>query len=106
MSDRTDTTQAPPTESGGLASRGMMPTGHRRRGLLLSWGDLLRGLLVAGVASLAAPRSAYAYIDPLSGSIVFQVLVAGVLGALLTIRHWWGSLVKAIQAVLARIPGR
>jgi hypothetical protein len=73
---------------------------------LTSRARFIRVLALVGIVALAAPPAAHAYIDPLSGSIVFQVLVAGVLGALLTIRRWWGSLVRLVRALLARMPGR
>lgn len=65
-----------------------------------------RILAVIGIVSLVAPRAVHAYIDPLSGSIVFQVLVAGALGALLTIKRWWGSVVRLARALLTRVAGR
>lgn len=53
---------------------------------------------LAGVPSVAA-----AYVDPVSGSIVFQVLAAGVLGALLTIRHWFSSARAAARSLWLRL---
>ena len=55
---------------------------------------------------MAAPPPAHAYIDPLSGSIVFQVIIAGALGALLTVRRWWASVVRLVRGLLARVAGR
>jgi protein-S-isoprenylcysteine O-methyltransferase Ste14 len=63
-------------------------------------------LLFLGVFSVVAPPPAQAYIDPLSGSIVFQVIIAGVLGALLTVRRWWASVVRLVRGLLARVAGR
>jgi len=63
-------------------------------------------LLFLGVFSVAAPPPAHAYIDPLSGSIVFQVIVAGALGALLTVRRWWATVVRLVRGLLARVAGR
>ncbi len=66
----------------------------------------LRVLVVLLAMSLAAPPLAHAYIDPLSGSIVFQVVVAGLLGALVTMRRWWASVFRVARALLARVVGR
>jgi hypothetical protein len=63
-------------------------------------------LLFLGVLSVAGPPPAYAYIDPLSGSIVFQIIIAGVLGALLTVRRWWASMARLVRGLLARVAGR
>jgi hypothetical protein len=59
-----------------------------------------------GLLAVIAPPAAHAYIDPMSGSIVFQVVVAGILGALLTIRRWWDSAVRLVRGVWARVAGR
>jgi hypothetical protein len=63
-------------------------------------------LAVMGLLAVIAPPAAHAYIDPMSGSIVFQVVVAGILGALLTIRRWWDSAVRLVRGVWARVAGR
>jgi hypothetical protein len=39
------------------------------------------------LVSIVAPRMAYGYIDPLSGSIVLQVLAAGLMAATLSVRR-------------------
>lgn len=39
------------------------------------------------------------YIDPSVGSIVLQVALASVLGALVTARRWWGSVTQRIRAL-------
>ena len=67
---------------------------------------IVRVLVVLGAISLGAPQAAHAYIDPLSGSIVFQALLAGVLGALLTIRRWWATVFRFVRALFTRVAGR
>jgi hypothetical protein len=39
--------------------------------------------------SLVFPRPAYAYLDPMSGSIILQALAAGILAALLMFKRFW-----------------
>jgi len=56
--------------------------------------------------SLALPARAHAYIDPSSGSILFQVFVAAILGALFTLRLWWASVFQRARALVARVVGR
>ena len=44
--------------------------------------------LLSGLVLWAWPRPAAAYLDPGSGSLMIQIAVAAVLGALLTIKLW------------------
>ena len=53
-------------------------------------------------ALLALPAWAWAYIDPGTGSMVLQLVIAGILGALYTIKLYW----RRISAVLAKLLGR
>jgi hypothetical protein len=46
------------------------------------------------------------YVDPQAGSILFQVVVAGVLGAAFTMKRWWYRLRQSIGAVMARLVQR
>ena len=50
---------------------------------LAKWGILL------ALLNFAFPQKAYAYIDPGSGSYFLQLLIAGLLGALYTIKIYW-----------------
>ena len=45
-------------------------------------------VLTLAVVFLPTAR-AYAYLDPTSGSFILQIIVAGVLGALVSIRIFW-----------------
>lgn len=53
---------------------------------------------------LNSPDLVYAYLDPMSGSVILQAVIAGALGALLTfkrvgfaVREAWSRLVKRIK---------
>lgn len=48
------------------------------------------------------PNTAHAYLDPGTGSMVLQVVVAGVLGALFTFK----SYVRAVFSSLGRLFGK
>ena len=37
-------------------------------------------------------ETAYAYIDPATGSYLFQILLAGLLGALFAVKMYWKSI--------------
>jgi hypothetical protein len=51
---------------------------------------------------VAASPSAHAYLDPGTGSMALQLLIAGILGALFTIKMWW----YRIKFFFARILGK
>lgn len=56
-------------------------------------------LVVAIVGAVAlAPSSAHAYIDPGTGSMVLQAVIAGVVGGLVVIKMYW----QRIKAVFSR----
>lgn len=63
-------------------------------------------LAVVLVAShLLAPPAAHAYIDPLSGSVLLQALIAGALGALLSIKRVGFAVREFFSRVKKRITG-
>ena len=49
--------------------------------------------LLAVLASLLLTREAHAYLDPGTGSYILQILLAGLLGALVMLRVYWGKIV-------------
>ncbi len=59
------------------------------------------GLLVVGFSFVALP-SANAYIDPGSGSFIFQMIVAGALGAGLALKIFWRKIVDLFRALFSR----
>ncbi len=56
--------------------------------------SLLTLLVSWALFCLLCPQKAYAYLDPGTGSYIFQLLIAGLLGAALAVKIFWGS-VKA-----------
>jgi hypothetical protein len=56
--------------------------------------------------SILAPPRAHAYVDPSSGSIMIQVLVAGALGAAFTVKQWWGRATAAAKQLRNRVTRR
>ncbi|MGH7630926.1 MAG: hypothetical protein ACREOF_16390 [Gemmatimonadales bacterium] len=46
------------------------------------------------------------YVDPQAGSILFQVMVAGLLGAAFTVKRWWFQVTGALGALVARFARR
>jgi hypothetical protein len=43
------------------------------------------------------------YIDPSAGSIILQVLAAGVVGGALTAKRWWGALKDRARSAMSRL---
>lgn len=41
------------------------------------------------LAFLLFPQTAYAYIDPGTGALILQMLIAGVATAAITVKMWW-----------------
>ena len=52
--------------------------------------------------ALVAPDSASAYVDPGTGSYVFQILIAGILSAAVSARVFWSH----VKSFFARLLGR
>lgn len=50
---------------------------------------LLTLAAIVVIRELAMPQEAHAYLDPGSGSMLFQILIAGIVSALLTVKLWW-----------------
>jgi hypothetical protein len=53
---------------------------------------LLRPVLMACAFVMASPTEAAAYVDPGTGSYLFQLAAAGFLAGMFTIRRFWDAL--------------
>lgn len=49
----------------------------------------LMSVMIIPLLSLVCPQDAHAYLDPGSGSYIFQILIASLLGALFAIKVYW-----------------
>jgi hypothetical protein len=67
---------------------------------------ILRLFCLLMLVSILAPGRVHAYVDPSTGSILLQVLVAGALGAAFTVRQWWGRLATAARQLRERVTRR
>jgi hypothetical protein len=65
--------------------------------------DVLRITAALLLASVVAPSSAYAYIDPLSGSAILQALAAGVLAGLFMMKSYWHRAKEALRRFKDRL---
>lgn len=53
--------------------------------------------IMFGLVYLVFPQKAYAYLDPGTGSLILQMIIAGLLGASFAIKVYW----KKIKAFFA-----
>ncbi len=61
----------------------------------------ISGLATLGLAIVfVTPSDAWAYIDPGTGSYLFQIAAAGLLGAAYTLRRYWSALASALRGRL------
>ncbi len=58
----------------------------------LSSGRVLHVLLLAAALTLTPAREAHAYLDPGTGSFIFQIVVATVCGAGFAIKMFWSRI--------------
>lgn len=61
-------------------------------------------VLTLGALMLIPLGNAHAYIDAGSGSILFQVLIGLVLGAVMTLKLWWTKFKIFILGLLGKKP--
>ena len=64
---------------------------------------VLKIVVLLTLVSTFAPSPAYAYIDPMSGSIIFQALAAGLLTAMLMFRRFWYRVADVCRRIWHRI---
>lgn len=64
--------------------------------------SIASSLLLCACILLVFPPPAYAYLDPGAGSLVVQLLVAGLLGAALAIKLFWRRIRAGVAALFGR----
>lgn len=64
-----------------------------RIGIAIFFSVLIRSLL---------PRDAYAYLEPGTGSYIFQVILAALLGALFMLRVYWARITGVLRGRITR----
>ncbi|CAH0993184.1 hypothetical protein SIN8267_03325 [Sinobacterium norvegicum] len=61
-----------------------------------------KSILGVGICFIIFSAPASAYLDPGTGSMVIQVLIAGILSALFAIKTYWYSLKRAVKRFFGR----
>ena len=51
-------------------------------------------VLFVALTTLAFPKTSLAYLDPGTGSFVFQMIIAGIVGGLFTIKTFWRKIIS------------
>ena len=65
-------------------------------------GSILLIILYIFVLELLFPQPTHAYIDPGSGSYIFQLLIAGFLGLSVGVKMFWKQISSSIKSILSR----
>jgi hypothetical protein len=65
---------------------------------------IVRVVLVAVLLLAIVSAPAYAYLDPGSGSYLLQILLAGLLGALFTLKVFWKRIVSFFAQLFSKRP--
>jgi hypothetical protein len=59
--------------------------------------SLVNSVVLVGLLFLIFARDAHAYIDPGTGSYIFQLLLAGLLGAAFLVKIFWKNLKGQVE---------
>ena len=54
------------------------------------------------VCLLSYPRSVFAYLDPGTGSYIFQIVIAGLLGAAFAVKVFWVKIKTFLMGVFSK----
>ena len=65
---------------------------------------LLLALVILGASSVCWPQEAQAYLDPGTGSYLFQLLIAGVLAGLVTLKLTWRNVMAWLKGLGSHRP--
>ncbi len=67
---------------------------------------LNRTIVISFFALLIGTEPAWAYLDPGTGSLILQSLIAGIAGALVVCRLYWAQLKNFLARVFSRGPAQ
>jgi len=62
----------------------------------------MRPIAIVALAMLLTPIQAHAYLDPASGSLIIQVLVASVLGFIVGFKRIWFAITDFFRRLFKR----
>jgi len=67
---------------------------------------ILLVLTIAAIVQMLLPQTAFAYLDPGTGSYIFQVLVATLIGGLFTIKMYWQKIKNFFTSRFSKKQGK
>jgi len=65
--------------------------------------QILKGILIVTTTSLVFPPKTYAYIDPGSGSYVFQIVLTILFTAVITTKTYWKKMLIFIKTLVIKL---
>lgn len=71
---------------------------------VLHSGKVFRTAAASAILSALTIETAYAYIDPGTGSYMLQVVAAGLFAAIFAIAGFWRKIVAGLASILGRRP--
>ncbi len=63
-------------------------------------------ILIGGLCLLWAPSDGPAYLDPGTGSYLFQILIAGLVGGLFVVKIFWAKIKEFFAKLFGRKGGK
>jgi hypothetical protein len=76
-----------------MANENKKKKGLRRQAIDKYWSSKITIFFVVSVI-FVFPETSHAYLDPGTGSFVFQMIIAGVVGGLFAIKTFWRKIVS------------
>lgn len=61
-----------------------------------------KNLVLIAALFISIPTPAYAYLDPGTGSMALQLIIAGLLGAIFTIKTWWRTFIAFCSRLIGK----
>ncbi|MFC1669840.1 hypothetical protein ACFL20_05555 [Spirochaetota bacterium] len=52
--------------------------------------------------TIFVPVSAFAYLDPATGSYIIQIVIAGILTSLFVIKHYWKKITSKLMSLFGK----
>ena len=78
----------------GAAQTGAKPHASKGETMIKAPNAVTATLVIANLVNLATPDDALAYIDPATGSMLFQAIIGTIAAGLMAARLFWGNIMR------------